>query len=470
MRRIGIIGSGQAGLLTAHALLQAGYEVTLYSDRTAEQWLHQSRPTGTAARFRDALAFERELGLNYWETEAPAFHGIYLTFCQEIRNPLLALKGRASAGGQAIDLRLQSHRWLNEFEKRGGRLFVEKVTVARLDEIAAENDLTIVATGRGPLAQLFGRDPLRSVYEQPQRHLAMVIVTGAPMKVSDVPFTPVKFNFAAPIGESFWVPYFHKTLGATWNLVFEARPGGQMDRFGEAKSGHEAVTIAKEVIRDLFPWDWEWARHMELADENGWLVGRFPPTVRLPVGTLPSGRIVTPVGDASMALDPIGGQGANNGSRMARHLVQAIIERGDRPFTAEWMTSTFEQFYSQYGQVTYSFNNMLLEPITPAGKELLIAQVGSDGRVANTSGQQAIANAFCDNFIDPRTLTPAFQDTKKARAFIQQRTGRHWLWSAVNGRFTIAKDQIRHKLGLRQLEIIPNLAPWPQPNPFHSGD
>ena len=68
------------------------------------------------------------------EAEAPAFHGIHLTFCQEIRNPLLALKGRASAGGQAIDLRLQSHRWLNEFEKRGGRIFVEKVTVPRLDE------------------------------------------------------------------------------------------------------------------------------------------------------------------------------------------------------------------------------------------------------------------------------------------------------------------------------------------------
>jgi glycine/D-amino acid oxidase-like deaminating enzyme len=133
MRRIGIIGSGQAGLLTAHGLLQAGYEVTLYSDRTAEQWLHQSRPTGTAARMRDALAFERELGLNYWEAEAPAFRGVHLTFCQEVRNPLLTLKGRASAEGLAIDLRLQSHRWLKENENRGGHLINEKVTNERLD-------------------------------------------------------------------------------------------------------------------------------------------------------------------------------------------------------------------------------------------------------------------------------------------------------------------------------------------------
>jgi hypothetical protein len=50
-----------------------------------------------------------------------------------------------------------------------------------------------------------------------------------------------------------------------------------MDRFGGAQNGHEAVKIAKEIIRELFPWEWEWAKEMELADENGWLVGRFPP-------------------------------------------------------------------------------------------------------------------------------------------------------------------------------------------------
>ena len=91
------------------------------------QWLHHSRPTGTAARLRDALAFERELGLNYWEAEVPVFRGVHLTFSQEVRNPLLTLKGRASADGQAIDLRLQSHRWFNEFEQRGGQLFKDQI-------------------------------------------------------------------------------------------------------------------------------------------------------------------------------------------------------------------------------------------------------------------------------------------------------------------------------------------------------
>ena len=71
MRNIAIIGSGQAGLLAAHGLINAGYRVTLYSDRTADQWLNKSRPTGTAARFHISLEYERELGLNYWEGTHP---------------------------------------------------------------------------------------------------------------------------------------------------------------------------------------------------------------------------------------------------------------------------------------------------------------------------------------------------------------------------------------------------------------
>jgi 2-polyprenyl-6-methoxyphenol hydroxylase-like FAD-dependent oxidoreductase len=70
------------------------------------------------------------------------------------------------------------------------------------------------------------------------------------------------------------------------------------------------------------------------------LIGRVTPIVREPVGRLPSGRIVTPLGDTAMALDPIGGQGANNGNKMARNLVESIIARKDLPFNAQWMTET----------------------------------------------------------------------------------------------------------------------------------
>ena len=446
MRTIAIIGSGIAGLLTAHGLVRAGHKVTLFSDRTADQWRYACRPTGTAARFDPALAYERELGLDHWSAEAPRVQGVHLTFCPEPGNQLLTLTGRVAAPAMAIDVRLQSHRWMNDLVARGGELVIEAVNVARLDAIAAEHDLTVVAAGKAELSALFERDAARSVYDKPQRNLTLVVTKGGRQGFDGVPFLPVKFNLFGSEGEAFWVPSHHREVGPSFNLLFEAKPGSRMDVFEKAKSGHEVLDLPKKVIRDLMPWDHDWAKDMELADENGWLVGKVTPTVRRPVGRLPSGRVVTCVGDTAMLFDPIGGQGANNGTRMAKHLVASVAEHGDRPFDAAWMTDTFERFHAGHGGAAYTFNNILLEPITDAGKELLIAQYGSDG--TRDDGRQAVADAFSRNFIEPMSLTPLFNDLPAARAFIARTTGKTWVRSALAGRLGIARAQLRQKLGM----------------------
>jgi len=438
MRKIAIVGSGIIGLIAAHALRRRGYGVTLYSDRTAEQWLHESRPTGTAARFAMALAFERELGLNHWDAVAPRGEGVFLTFCPTLRKPLIELFGRTATPFQAVDLRLQCHRWMNDFD---GELAIENVTVERLDAIAAEHDLTIVAAGKADLCNLFPRDAARSTYAAPQRNLAMVIATG-PMAVDRCPFTPVKFEFLGTDGEIFFVPYFHKDRGPSWNIVIEGRPGSRIDRFLEVKSGQELLAMAKEVVSELFPWSGEWIRAMELTDPLGWLTGRVTPTVRQPVGVLPSGRVVTALGDTAISYDPIAAQGANSGVKQARDLVTSIVARGDRPFDSRWMTSTFDAFWSEHARFACTFNNMFLEPIPDAAKELLIAQMGSDGRAGNESGPQHIADAFFANFNDPRTLTPAFTDMQRVRKFIAETTGSAWVWSALRGRARVARNAL----------------------------
>src|SRR5688572_11156792 len=140
MRKIAIVGSGIIGLIAAHALRRCGYPVTLYSDRTAEQWLHESRPTGTAARFEMALSFERDLGLNHWDAVAPRGEGVFLTFCPTVRKPLLELRGRTPTPFQAVDMRLQCHRWMNDFD---GELIIESVNIDRLEQIARRHDLVI---------------------------------------------------------------------------------------------------------------------------------------------------------------------------------------------------------------------------------------------------------------------------------------------------------------------------------------
>ncbi|HEX8153891.1 MAG TPA: styrene monooxygenase/indole monooxygenase family protein, partial [Thermoanaerobaculia bacterium] len=399
MKRIAIIGSGIAGLAAAHGLRKHGYHVTLYSDRTPEQWLEESRPSGTAGRFPAALAYERELGLNHWDDLAPRGEGVFLTFCPKLHKQLIRLFGRGAF--QAIDVRLQSHRWMHDLGDRGGRIIIENVTPERLDAIAAQHDLTIVAAGRADLCKLFPRDDARSVFTAPKRHLAMVITTGGAMAVDGCPFLPVKFDFLGTDGEVFFVPYHHKDHGPSWNILFEAQPGSRIDRFGDAKSGEDVLAIAKKVIRELFPWDDAWMRDMKLADPNGWLVGKVTPMVRKPVATLPSGRVVAALGDTAISYDPIAAQGANSGIKQARHLVESIVAHGDRRYDAPFLTRTFDEFYDGFARYACLFSNLFLDPITRPAQELLIAQFGSDGRAGNDSGRQKIANAFFENFNDP---------------------------------------------------------------------
>ena len=149
-----------------------------------------------------------------------------------------------------------------------------------------------------------------------------------------------------------------------------------------------------------------------------------------------------------MSLDPIGGQGANSGVKQVRTLLECVAEHGERPFDAAWMSATFERFYARHGRETNSFNNLLLEPMSPTAKELLMAQYGSDGRADNTSSRQRLANAFAENFNDPASLTPVVRDARRTRDFIAETTRGAWFTALARGGLGVARGQLRQKLGL----------------------
>ena len=448
MGRIAIIGGGQTALLAAHALHQKGYQVRLYSDKSPADFMTKARPTGASFRWKMSLDWERELGLEHWGGIAPESDGVHLTFCPKQGSQLLTLLGRFNEYGLAIDVRLQSATWMREFEQRGGRIEIRDVSIRELDEIAAEHDLTIVAAGgHGALAKLFPRNESRCVYTKPQRYLGMVVVVGVAEVLPYAPwFFPVKFNILETEGEAFWVRWFSKGLQNCWSLLFEAKEGSAFDRFREIRTAQEMVVRAREVIKAVCPWDYEWFKDAEPCDEHAWLVGSITSEVRDVVGTLPSGRPVLALGDTAMHLDPIGGQGANNGNKMARNLVECIVERTDRPFDADWMRATFERFW-QRNRYTDMFNNLLLEPLPGAGKLLLIAQYGSTGRADDTSPQQKLANIFCENFNDPALYTEALQDKAKVKQLIRETCGSTF-WPLARGGLGILQGQLRQAFGM----------------------
>jgi 2-polyprenyl-6-methoxyphenol hydroxylase-like FAD-dependent oxidoreductase len=448
MRDIAIIGAGQAGLLAGHDLLRRGFNVTLFSDKTPEDFLTKTRPTGTACRFDTALSYERELGLEMWGDEAPPVQGVHLHYIADKRssNPTLTLVGRMTKPGMAVDLRLQSATWLDLFETHGGKVEFGFVTLPQIDEIAAEHDLVIVASGRGEIQKLFSRNDARSLWTSPARKLGMICVKGLDMQMPyGPPMTPVKFNFFAKYGEMFWVPWYSKDSDQAWSLVFEAKPGGLMDVFDGASSADEALTRGQKLIEQFAPWDAPWVRDAEPCDENSWLVGSFTPEVRNAVATLRSERNVMALGDAAQSLDPIGGQGANNGNKMAKALVNSIVERGEKPFDAAWMRTTDDAFWNRH-QLTHKFNNTLLLPLTEAGRLLLTAQYGSTGQAADTTPQQLLANRFCDNFNDPSDLTEAFHDLPLSKQRIAEQFGGARK-PVLRGKVAIAAGQLRHYLG-----------------------
>jgi len=403
MKRIAIIGAGQSGLQLGLALLGAGFEVTLYSDRPADE-IHQGRVMSSQCMFDSALEIERELGLNYWEQDCPRVEGVGFCVPDLLGGKTIDWAARLDNYAHSVDQRLKISRWLAEFEKRGGSVHIKAAEVQDIEACTNHHDLVVVASGKGALAQLFERDTDRSPYAAPMRVLALTYVRG--MRPRE-PYPAVCFNLIPNVGEYFVFPAL-TTSGPCEIMVFEGIPGGPMDCWSDVQTPGAHLARSRWILEKFMPWEAERCGNIELTDEFGTLVGQVTPTVRKPLSAV-GGKPVLGMADAVVLNDPITSQGANNAARCADIYFESIVERGAGVAGAQWMQQTFDRYWNGYARWVVEWTNRMLSP--PAH---ILKLLDCAGKIS------AVASALANGFNDPSTLFPWFMDPAEADKFVQK--------------------------------------------------
>ncbi|SCK24782.1 Dehydrogenase (flavoprotein) [Variovorax sp. HW608] len=407
MRNILVVGAGQSGLQLALGLQAKGYGVTVVSNRTPED-IRNGKVMSSQCMFHDSLQHERERGIAFWEKDCPPVEGISFTVPHPEQAGVKALhwSHRLDGIAQSVDQRVKVPGWMAEFAKRGGRLVIRDAGIDDLEQWTLEHDLVIVAAGKGEIARMFERDAARSPYDKPQRALALTYVHGMRPREEH---SAVNFNLMPGVGEYFVFPALTNS-GPCEIMVFEGLPGGPMDCWRDVRTPSEHLARSLEMLRRFLPWEAQRCTQVELTDANGILCGAFAPTVRRPVGRLPSGRVVMGMADAVMLNDPITGQGSNNAAKFAHAVEKAILAHGNAAFDAAFMQDTFERFWAGYGSHVTGWTNAMLQPPPLHVLQLLGAAAGSP----------SVARRIVNGFNDPTDFANFFMAPDKAEAYLAQ--------------------------------------------------
>lgn len=408
MRKIAIMGAGQSGLHLAIRLLQHGYDVTIISERTAEE-IFNGPPTGGTYLFHDSLQLERQMGIDMWKDTAFHTTGFNLNFGTPDGQFAFSIQSKLDRPGVSIDQRLKFYQWIKYFEQQGGKFIVSPSTPSDLLACTEAFDLVIVSSGKGPLAKLFQRDEEKSTWDQPARKLVQLHINDFTDR-ERTRFNAITLFKIMGAGEIIVSPFYHKDdIQCSW-ILLEIIPGGPMDMFDDAGTGPALLEQTKRMLKQLVPWQYQAFDNAALIDENAYLKGSFVPTVRKPVVQLNSTANVMGLGDTVILNDPIVGQGGNNASKMANSYAQSIIAHGDRPFDVEWMNNTFNTFW-EYSRKVNRFCDIFLTPPPPHIVNILGA----------ATQNPSIASDLVNGFNHPPDLFPWIDNELEAQRYLENK-------------------------------------------------
>ncbi|WP_171166147.1 styrene monooxygenase/indole monooxygenase family protein [Streptomyces sp. I05A-00742] len=414
MRRIAIVGAGQAGLHLALGLQGAppgdagGYEVLVVTDRTPEQ-IRAGRVQSTQLMFGPARALERAAGLNLWDGETPWTTGNRIITADPPGTADRMFGAPLDEPAQSVDLRVKTARWLELFEERGGRVEYRPVSADDLPGLAAAHDLTLLASGRGGLGGVLGRDGRHSPYDRPQRALAVLYLHG----VTPLPEVPgyLRMTTTPGTGELLTLP--GRTLSGPCTIVmWQGVPGGPFDCWQDNPAPDAALARTLELMRVHAPWDYERCADAEPTDGGAALTGSLTPVVRHPVADVAPGSYVLGMADAVVLNDPLAGQGSNNAAHCADRYLRAILDRGTLPFDRAWAQETFASWW-EHARHTVMFSNLLVRPLPDHVQRV----------VGAAPEYPEIAHRYVNGFAHPADYREWLLDADRADAYLAAVTG-----------------------------------------------
>ena len=400
-RRIAVVGAGPAGTALALGLVRHGYDVTLVSDRTAEE-IRDGSVMSSQITFESALESESALGIARLLPSSPPIEQMtYET--TRLDGSTAAFATPLATPARSLDQRVRVPLLMEEIEHRGGKVVVRSATVEDLEDLARDHDLVVVSTGRGGLTSLFERDADRSPYDAPQRVAALTYLHGmAP--AAEGP--GLRYHSVEGVGECFTCPAL-TVDGPCDIVVVEGFPGGPLDRWDDVTSPAEHLAVLRSALTDHFPSEAARLADATLVDDGSVLRGRITPAVRRPVGRLPSGAPVLGMADVVVLNDPLTSQGSNNAIKSASFYLEAIAAH-EGAFDAGWMQRTFDNFWRGWAQWATEWTNSWQRPATPHQRSVVDA----------AARHPAIAAQVAAGFDDARLFTPWWFDAEAAASFV----------------------------------------------------
>lgn len=399
-KRIAIVGAGTAGLHLGLFLRQHDIDVTVYTDRKADEY-GDLRLLNTVAHH--AVTVQREVALNVdeWPSETYGYFGHYYY----VGGPQpMRFYGDLKAPSRAVDYRLYQPMLMRALEAKGGNFSYDTVTADDLETLSTQYDLLVVCTGKFALGQVFDKQSDNSPFEKPQRALCVGLFKG----IKEAPIRAVTMSFSPGHGELIEIPTLSFN-GMTTALVLENQIGGDLEILANTRYDDNPRAFLDLMLDKLQKHHPSIAERIDLDEFDlansslDILQGGVVPVFRDGHATLKNGKTIIALGDVQATVDPVLGQGANMASHAAWILGEEIVAHSvyDQRFCEHLERRREDRVLS-----ATRWTNFTLRALTELPPEFLaFLQVLSQSR--------EMADEFTDNFNYPERQWDRFSSPER---------------------------------------------------------